>query len=83
MNVCRWALLCTEPATTNVDHTTIGTIPTCTEHADEYRQGTNLDALNVWEADPECWCTDDHLSAGIGVPYCPRHGTPEQRGIES
>ncbi len=81
--VCRWALDCRLPAAVVIAHTTVGEVPACTEHATEHAQWVASRAVNRGpEPDPECWCPDANRANNIPVPYCPAHGTPDERGLE-
>lgn len=84
---CRWALDCTDEAVTRVEVKALPfPVEACEDHAEEHHTWkTNATTrLNPGpEPLPECFCPDPEVLGDDPRPdYCPRHGTPQRRGLE-
>ncbi len=90
---CRWVFDCHAAPTRKVKHSKLGEIDACDKHAaehDEWIQAAErralrglVNILRVGEDDepaPWCYCPDKPKKR---VPYCPLHGTPAERGIDT
>lgn len=88
--VCRWELSCDQPPVQVVEVARLGfSVEACEEHAAghaewEARQADRAARGKVSltpdeEPGPECFCPTRPRRK---VPYCPEHGTPDERGIE-
>lgn len=88
--VCRWALECEAPPVQVVEVSSLGfSVEACADHAADHaeweaRQVDRAARGKVTltpdeEPRPECFCP---TRPRLKVPYCPEHGTPDERGIE-
>lgn len=95
--VCRWRLDCAEPGRNIVDVASLKRkVPACDSdaqwHADWAKRRADREAAGQVslmpdpEPEPECYCPDKARKWSAQrrreeVPYCPLHGTEQERGV--